>query len=176
MSHLGIIIDWYGPFQKSEAFKKIEENSFKKGLYLLTGKVKYQRDKSCVQYIGLSKDILKRLKNHEKVDQITKEQKIWLGKVASCGISGKKSKVTDRRIDDAESAMIYFMCPPMNKRKKKNPPQNTTTVVNRWWSSKNRPRRSPEKDEWPRLIDYMGEDGAWMCFDDGTFERKTIQD
>jgi len=124
------------------------------------GKQKYQRSTS-IQYIGISSsNLCQRLKeDHSKLRLITRARKIWLGEVASVGISGPKQKRTDFLLDLVEWAHAFFLELPLNERKRLTPPSRAITVVNRWWGTDFfTPKRKRPHTDWPIVIDYSGGD------------------
>ena len=64
--HSMILVDWYGPFTKEEAYEV--SWGFRKALYVLIGKEKRERGKPRLKYIGISETNLWRrlFRNHEK--------------------------------------------------------------------------------------------------------------
>jgi len=155
--HIAIVVDWYGPYSLNEAIK-VSRKDFGEGLYLLIGKTKYQKKPSKMQYIGIADDLFSRINgNHQKIPELSQECSIWLGEIASLGIPGPKSKVTNVQLDLAEWLHSYFLELPLNERKKVNPPDNTATLLNRWWfKDYETPRQKRPHKDWPDLIEYTG--------------------
>ncbi|MCB1565302.1 MAG: hypothetical protein KDI78_06670 [Xanthomonadales bacterium] len=153
--HLAIVVDWYGPYTPEQAIAAAAED-FESGLYLGIGKIKHQKAAATPQYVGLSKNIASRLRNHSKLPDITRDTKIWLGEVATAGVPGKSRKKTQTTIDLAEWALSYFMKLPLNTKKRKNPPDRAMTLLNRWWRiDYETPWRKRPHQQWPDLIDYV---------------------
>ena len=156
MKAIVAVIDWYGPYTLEEAFHA-SKFDYDDGLYMAIGKGKGQR-LTRLQYIGIATDLSTRLGgNHHKIPEVTRNQTLWLGEVSSPRTPGKKMKVTDRMLDLAEWAHVYFLQLPMNDKKKKNPPDREVIVYNRWWQKdyETQSRKRPHKD-WPDLIDFSG--------------------
>lgn len=141
------------------AAREATRKDFGAGAYVAIGKRKYQRSTS-IQYIGISSSSLyQRLKeDHHKLRLITQDRTIWLGEVASTGISGPKRKRTDFLLDLVEWAHAFFLELPLNDRKRWMPPRRAVTVVNRWWGTDfNTPKRRRPRSDWPIVIDYPRE-------------------
>ena len=101
------LIDWYGPYSVEDAAPSSFD--FEDGLYLAIGRRSYEREVK-LQYIGLTKSLSRRLNNsHHKLGEVKRDFNIWLGEVSSPRTPGRKTKVTDRMLDLAEWAHIYFL-------------------------------------------------------------------
>lgn len=119
--HIAIVVDWFGPFSFEQA-RAIARAHFADGLYMLIGKVKYQKANPKLQYIAVAKGLYARLgRQHHAVPKLTRDLKIWLGEVASIGIPGRKRKVVHTQLDLAEWVHSYFLDLPLNERKIVNP-------------------------------------------------------
>ena len=130
ISHTTVIINWHGPY----SYFEIDENpDWSNGLYLATGKLKYQRE-ATIQYCGITEgSFAGRFKSHHKVHEINREQEFWLGTVKY------PSEVTRHFLEIAESIIIYFWQPTLNERKKSFPPK-PITLVNQWFKKDGSPR------------------------------------
>jgi len=128
--HTTVIIDWQGPYDYAE----IKENpDWSNGLYLATGKLKYERE-ATIQYCGITEgSFIGRFKSHHKVHEINREQAFWLGTVKY------PNKVTRHFLEIAESIIVYFWQPSLNDRKKAFPPK-PITLVNKWFKKNGLPR------------------------------------
>lgn len=160
MKSITAIIDWYGPYSLKEA-QDDSKFYYEDGLYAVIGKLNDQ-EFTHLQYIGIASDLSSRLnRGHHKIPDIgiscTRDPDIWLGEVGSPRSPGRKVKVTDRLLDLAEWAHIYFLQIPFNDKKKRTPPDKSIVVYNRWWKRdfKTPFLRRPHP-EWPDLIDYLG--------------------
>lgn len=155
LRHLVTVIDWYGPYDFEEA-KKEAGCQFNSGLYLCTGQLPRQRGKPKIQYIGIASILGTRVtERHHKLNDVTRQRKIWLGEVTSLGSPGKKTKKTSPSLDFAEWALIYFLKPALNEKKHKTPPKRNITVLSRWWKKDyETPYSNHPQAEWPDLIDY----------------------
>jgi hypothetical protein len=155
---IAIVIDWFGPYQQLDEAKSAARKDYDDGLYMLIGKQKYEK-KRRLKYVGLAKDLESRLKKDHPAISRLRECIIWLGEVATAGVSGPKRKTTEQRLDLAEWALCYFLKLPLNTKKRNNPPPQPVTLLNRWWCKdfetlrKNRPHK-----DWPDIIDYVGKD------------------
>ena len=125
-----IYIYWHGPFSLGELQKLNQKEPSSTllsgcGLYAITGMTKWQRYPR-LQYIGITEvGFLGRTspKTH-KIWLVTREQAIWLGKVAY------KKCVSREDIELAESMMVYFSEPPgLSERKTKNHPVVSCSVI-----------------------------------------------
>jgi hypothetical protein len=104
--HISIVIDWFGPYTKEEARIKAKAD-YGSGLYMLFGKVKYQKSASKLQYIGIAKGLFARIgNNHHVLPLLCQECTLWLGEVATFGIPGKQKKITARGRRD----ILYSPC------------------------------------------------------------------
>ncbi|MCI5120605.1 MAG: hypothetical protein D3908_05330 [Candidatus Electrothrix sp. AUS4] len=160
MKHIAIVIDWYGPYSSLEEARAALNADYEDGLYMVIGKIPYQREDPTLQYIGISKKLRSRVgNNHHKLGAISKLSGIWLGEVASTGIPGKKKQATDLRLDLSEWCHSYFLQLPLNDKKTVNPPKEPVTVMNRWWFTdyETKRNRRPHPD-WPDIIDYWGKE------------------
>ncbi len=131
LSHTTVIVDWHGPF----SYIEIEENpDWGNGLYLVTGKLKYQKE-ACIQYCGITEgSFIKRFKSHHKIQKINREQNFWIGTVSY------PNKASRHFLEIAESIIIYFWQPELNERKRTYPPK-PTTLINKWFKKDGAPRR-----------------------------------
>ena len=93
MRHLVTVIDWYGPYDFEEA-KSVARNDFYSGLYLCTGRCKYERGRPKIQYVGIAQKAMHTRVNdaHHKLSLVTKDRKIWLGEVSSLESPGRRVK------------------------------------------------------------------------------------
>jgi len=176
--HISIVIDWFGPYTKEEARSKARSD-YGSGLYMLRGKVKYQKSPSELKYIGIAQELCSRIGNgHHIIPELEQECVIWLGEVASFGIPGKKKKVTDIQLDLAEWLHAYFLQLPLNTKKKINPPDLPATVLNRWWlKDYETPRKQRPYKDWPDVIDFLGREyGAKVVWFGIKLERWNIGD
>ena len=158
MKSLVALINWYGPYTAEEA-ASVAKFDYEDGLYAVIGRQPYERGVK-FQYIGLGKSLARRLSgSHHKLPLITKDQQIWLGEVDSPRTPGRKIKVTDRMLDLAEWAHVYFLQLPLNDRKKVSPPDRPITVINRWWQADYiTPIKKPPHPSWPDLIDFLDDE------------------
>lgn len=159
MKSITTIIDWYGPYTLEEA-QRDSKFDYGDGLYVVIGKLKGQPS-THLQYVGIADDLSRRLnRKHHKIPGIvtksTSNPVFWLGEVGSPRSPGRKVKVTDRLLDLAEWAHIYFLQIPFNDKKKSRPPDKPIVVYNRWWKKDYETPlgRRPHK-EWPDVIDYI---------------------
>ncbi|MBN2007816.1 hypothetical protein JW960_00565 [candidate division KSB1 bacterium] len=178
MTNIPVIIDWFGPYSRDEAIDAAK-NDYIDGLYMLIGKTKYQKQKACPQYIGLSDNLFRRLSNgHNAINQLSQELKLWLAENGSPGIPGRKLKKTNIGLDLAEWAHTFFMELPLNDKKTMKPPDNPVLVVNRWWKTDYETRRNKRPHcDWPDIIDYLGaEYGATVAWNGRNVERWNPED
>ena len=112
MKHLAVVVDWYGPYSVEEALQAATYE-YGSGLYVGIGKCRYERGSSRPQYIGLSKNLASRIANHQKLPEITREAKLWLGEVATSEPPGKKKRITSVSLDYAEWLHAFFLQLPL---------------------------------------------------------------
>jgi len=179
VSHIAIVVDWYGPYSFDEA-RLAAKNDYGDGLYLVIGKKKGEWE-HYIQYIGVSQNLSGRVNSaHKKIHMVTCDRTLWLGEIGSIGLPGKVNSKTviDLRIDLAESAHIYFLQPRLNDRKAYHAPKLPVTVLNRWWKTDyETPRKKRPHQGWPDLIDYTGiEYGARLVWFGGRVERWSPDD
>lgn len=147
-SDIAVIVNWYGPY----TYEEIENNNnLENGLYLATGKLKYERN-ATIQYCGITKGSFRqRFRNHHKVHEINKEQKFWIGLI----------KYPDNPprycLEMAESMIIYFWQPKLNEKKKMSIP-TPITLINKWFKKDHTPRRR-QHTMCKNLADVLSWDG-----------------
>ncbi|GAB7215884.1 hypothetical protein OS42_24950 [Dickeya oryzae] len=129
-SHTTVIIDWSGPY----VYADIQENpEWGNGLYLVTGKRKYERE-ATIQYCGITEgSYVGRFKSHHKAFEVTREQEFWLGSVVY------PDDASRHFLEIAESIIIYFWQPELNEKKRAYPPR-PITLVNKWFKQDGSPR------------------------------------
>jgi hypothetical protein len=141
-----IVIHWYGPV----SWDTIEDQDVG-GLYIFTGKQKYQRDDS-IQYIGITESrYKKRFGRHHKLDLIYRDTRCWLGQVIHPAHLGRVG------LERAESILVYFAQPELNERKIVQPPQ-PTAVISHWFNEKAAPRYNRQGifSNFPDVISWDG--------------------
>lgn len=168
-THVAVVIDWFGPFKGIQEANEAAEENLTEGLYLFIGKAKHQKSPPKILYVGVSEFLPGRLTpQHHKLPNISGDPLIWLGGIASYGIPGR---VSHNLIHHAESAIVYFIQPPLNDRKASFPPDFPITVFNRWWRKNYKtPRKQRPHRAWPDIIEFTGWDyGArvgWVNYSD----------
>jgi hypothetical protein len=146
MNQSTILIHWHGPY------KSIEEIEGENGLYLLTGKRKYEPQEQ-IQYCGITEDSFYcRLVNHQRINEITRDLRIWLGTIAY-------PEVTDRsHLWVAEKMLVYFWQPALNTQLRYHPPQ-ATNLISQWFFCDGEPRHH-QKAIYQDLPDVICWDGS----------------
>lgn len=129
MENQTIRVNWQGPYSLEE----VCESDMRNGLYLLTGKRRYERNDQ-IQYCGITEGLYRnRFRQHHKAFEITREQKIWLGSVAY------PIEHTRTHLEIAEAIIVYFWQPNLNERKKFRPPR-PTALISHWFKQDGSPR------------------------------------
>ena len=129
VENLTIRLHWRGPYTKEE----VCDTNIGNGLYLLTGKRRYERSEQ-IQYCGITAGQFRnRFKQHHKISEITRELKIWLGEIAY------PNEHTRMHLEIAESIVVYFWQPNLNERKKFYPPR-PTALISHWFKPNGTPR------------------------------------
>ncbi len=128
--HTTIIVNWCGPYNYDDI---IEDPSLENGLYLATGKLKYERE-AVIQYCGITEGSYStRFKNHHKINEITRDQEFWLGHVTY------PEEASRHFLEMAESIIVYFWQPTLNERKKVTL-SKPITLISRWFKKSGEPR------------------------------------
>jgi len=129
-AHTTLIVDWRGPFTLEDIERDPELSN---GLYLATGKLKYQRSAN-IQYCGITEgSFFNRLRYHHKVHEIFKEQQFWLGSIRY------PNEASRRYLELVESMIICFWKPKLNEKKKFAAPKSIT-LINKWFKKDYTPR------------------------------------
>ena len=129
MDNLTIRVHWRGPYRLEDVCESDSGN----GLYLLTGKQRYERNEQ-IQYCGITEGLYKnRLKQHHKIFEITRELGVWLGEVVY------PQEHTRTHLEIAESIIVYFWQPNLNERKRIYPPR-PTALISHWFKKDGTPR------------------------------------
>lgn len=124
MSLKTVIIKWTGAF----SYEEVCNSDKRKGIYLLTGKLKFERENQ-IQYCGITEDFFcNRLnKNHHKLKLIREESlSIWLGEIIY------PTNVKRSLLELAEHCFVSFWLPKLNDRKTIYYPQNSICFVSQW--------------------------------------------
>lgn len=151
MGNFTIKIHWSGPYSLDE----VNEFDVGNGLYLLTGRRKYQREDE-IQYCGITKGIFsKRFSQHHKMPEISNNLNIWLGEV----VYPNEDNLSRKHLEMAESIIVYFWQPPLNERKKYNPP-SPTTIISHWFNKNDKPRFN-QLSIYKNLHDVISWDGEY---------------
>ena len=130
------VIEWKGPFYDID---QIRDEEFENSFYLITGKVPYQRTKSCIQYCGISKKrlVFKRLMDKDHTHNfINRDKQIWIGQFSN------KNNNLDRHIELAETIIIYYWKPELNENKIEKPPKLPIGIINRWLTTSGNYRKN----------------------------------
>ena len=143
------IINWYGAytFQELEYVKELGN-----GIYLITGKQKYERIPK-IQYCGITEgSFYSRIKNHHKKDSIYTDQNFWLGRFSY------PKEVTRNTLETAEKMLVYSWQFSLNEKKKLSLPE-PTTVLNYWFNRNHEPRFNQQKiyRDFSDVISWDGE-------------------
>src|SRR5262245_65298166 len=102
MNQTTILIHWHGPF------RTVEEIEGGNGLYLLTGK-RLSDPQEQIQYCGITEgSYYFRLRNHQKLKEITQELGIWLGTII-CPELAERSD-----LEMAEKILVHLWQPALN--------------------------------------------------------------
>ena len=146
-----IILNWFGPWNFEEVLANKESGN---GLYLVTGKTRYQRGGSKIQYCGITeKSFAQRLKNHHKISQINRDLKFWLAQIEY------PIQFNRAVLETAEKIIIYAWQYELNEKKKYTPPQ-PTTILN-FWFKKDRTPRINQLEIYRKFSDVLSWDGSY---------------
>jgi hypothetical protein len=119
-----LVVDWFGPY--SEDDPSISANQWGNCLYAFTGKRKYDR-RDDILYFGITEgNITSRLRRHHKIDEVTRNRKLWLGWFEQPG------KWNRRHLELAEHCLVHYWKPWLNEKKVGKPPRDTV-LISRWF-------------------------------------------
>jgi hypothetical protein len=146
-----IILKWYGPYT-DETLER--DNEFGNGIYLITGKLRYERE-ACIQYCGITENAFhNRLNNrHHRRNEITRDREYWLSEIIY------PISINRNLLDISEKIIVYFWQPPLNERKKISIPE-PTTIINHWFNAKGEPRIN-QRGIYRDLYDVISWDGEY---------------
>ncbi|HEX8195021.1 MAG TPA: hypothetical protein VF571_02305 [Pyrinomonadaceae bacterium] len=128
MSLRTVIIRWIGGF----SYEQICNSDKGNGIYLLTGKRKYEGQNQ-IQYCGITEDYFCNRINdkHHKLSQIRDETlSIWLGEIIY------PNKFERNLLELAEHCFVSFWQPPLNEQKVIYYPRNSICFISQWCNSK----------------------------------------
>lgn len=127
-----LYVNWYGPYTREEIMRYqqcndvVNEDLHREGLYLILGKPMYAQ--ILRYYIGKTEtEFAQRYLNHQKLDELYRERRIYLGKIVDPRQDQKEN------IDLAEWMYIYFSenetfrC--ANEKKTVNPPRDDCSII-----------------------------------------------
>ncbi len=130
-----IILHWRGPYTFEEV---LSDKKAGNGLYLATGKRLYERV-SKILYCGITeRGFAQRLKTHHKINQITKDRKFWLARIAY------PIDVNREILEMAEKIIVWTWQLPLNEKKKISK-SNPTTILHFWFKRDGTPRKNQLK-------------------------------
>jgi hypothetical protein len=127
-----VVVRWTGPFSFDEVCASEKRN----GLYLLTGKQKYERREE-IQYCGITEGrFCDRINaKHHKLDQIRSDTlAVWFGTV----IYPRRSQ--RRHLEIAEHCIVSFWDMPLNEKKKYYPRRYPVCFISQWHTRTDQPR------------------------------------
>ncbi|WP_159349971.1 hypothetical protein [Roseomonas harenae] len=156
--NIATVVDWFGPYTRSEAPKHAGEWGLR-GLYAAVGhKLVGTRGPRKLLYVGISENVAARLaSSHHKHNEI-EHAKIWLGEVSVPGIPGKRTQKTNPHFASAEWALVYFLKPPLNTKKTVGAPNSSCVLLNRWWDYNSATGEYTSKDRpsagWADIVEY----------------------
>ena len=131
MSLRTVVIQWTGSHSYEQVYYSDESN----GVYLLTGKTKYERDNQ-IQYCGITEDYFRKRINekHHKLMLIRPDTlSIWLGKIIY------PSEFNRSLLELAEHCFVSFWQPPLNDRKTVYYPRDSICFISQWINREGQP-------------------------------------
>lgn len=123
------IVRWTGGFSHEQICNSDKRN----GIYLLTGKTRYEREKQ-IQYCGITEDYFCNRINdkHHKLEQIRQDTlSIWLGEIIY------PQNFERNLLELAEHCFVSFWQPPLNERKTIYYPRDSICFISQWFNRKN---------------------------------------
>lgn len=134
MDLVTVIIRWEGPF----SFDDVCRSEARCGIYLLTGKRKYERHEQ-IQYCGITEGLFCNRINsrHTKLSLIREETLgIWLGQITY--------PLTHERnhLERAESCFVSFWQPELNEKKRAYYPALSICFISHWFTRAGKPRKN----------------------------------
>jgi len=126
-----VIVQWAGPF----SYWQICNSNQRNGLYLLTGKRKYERENQ-IQYCGITEDKFCNRINakHHKLSQIRSDTlSIWIGQILY------PPKFDRSLLELSEHCFVSAWQPPLNERKTMYYPRDSICFVSQWLKQDDQP-------------------------------------
>ena len=133
MSLTTVIVRWTGPLSLDEVCE-FEGN----GLYLLTGKQRYERQEQ-IQYCGITeRRFCERINSmHPKLPLIREDSfSVWLGHIEYPRLFKR------RHLEHAEHCFVSFWQPALNDKKRVWNPELPICFISQWFYRDGRPRRN----------------------------------
>lgn len=159
MGSVAIVVDWMGPFASiDQARSYSSDKGLGEVIYFALGRTRYQRS-TRLQYIGISNNGSSRFTGqHRTLPEIRGNFALWIGVVASHGVTGRDKRRPIRHsltINLAEWMLAYFLGLPLNVRKRRRPPNRSAVLINRWFQIDAEKRRVQRAhSDWPDYIEY----------------------
>lgn len=127
-------LEWFGPYESIEDIWADDDTS-SCSIYLITGKVAYERSSEHIKYVGITeRDPAKRLsdKVHQKKQEKIKNKKFWVGKFSKASNRNNRSHA-----ELIETLFVRYLfladVKLLNDKKKRSIPRKPITVINRWF-------------------------------------------
>lgn len=142
------VIKWRGPY----SFEEVAQD-YGCGIYAIAGLKYRERDSEpYIQYIGITKvSFSNRLKNHHKLEKVTREQEFWLGELTS-------DEYDKAELELVEHCLVKWWGPPLNDKKIISEPKEPIVVVSHWFN-KNQEVRYKQPSIVKNLHDVISWDG-----------------
>lgn len=146
---IAIIVDWYGPYQGIDNFRKVIKDEWigvTKCLYMALGK--HNR----IRYVGLTKSPGTRFQNHPNMEN-EENVRFYIGQIVSQGVAGRRGKKTRPDLDIAEHVLISQLDPVLNVKRKNGGFADCVSIYSRFFDSKTSEPK-PKLAKFPEMIGY----------------------
>jgi hypothetical protein len=125
-----IVVHWYGPCDPYN----IDKSFGRKGIYILTGKRKYQRNTE-VLYCGITESKINTyIKRHPQLENIFSEQKAWVGNIVH------PNPLKRSHLEHAEWLIVYYTQLSLNEKKRESSPREPGILISHWFKPDGSPR------------------------------------
>ena len=147
---VAVIVHWYGPYSDFDYFKEAMKRWSEKERILYMALGPYNR----VRYIGMTQNAGFRLNDHPKLEE-PGNKTFYTGRIATQGISGRRSTKHAPDLMIAEHTLIYYLRPELNTKLINTPPNDSVSVYSRFFKAET---ENEEHDPLPKFPSHLAFD------------------